>query len=156
MVLSCLATSAGSSTCVLIRESLPFGPNPVARRSVRADSRSKIADFDVCARWRVPHSPGESEVRNRFPTILAARVVATTGELDVRRHRGILLLETVIRLVHSRRHQVVVAGGDEEQWRSPLALEIHSGFRMGLEVGKGAIPDDLARRGDVVPIVHRP
>src|SRR5262245_56863555 len=93
-------------------------------RSPRADSCSKIADVHMGARSLVLHRPGEGEVGYRFPAFLAAGVVAPTGKLDVRRDRGILLLQTVVRLVHCRRHDVVLAGGDEQQWRAAVALEV--------------------------------
>ena len=68
---------------------------------------------------------------------------------------GVGLVVLGVRLLHRRRHQVVVAARDEQQ-RGPvgvLVVDVRA-LVAGLEAGEGALPEDAPGRRDVVALVQ--
>src|SRR5262249_58255736 len=89
---------------------------------------------------RMPLGPGERVVRDLFPALLSRELVRTPLE---HRHLRERLRSVVrrVRMLHDRRHQVVLTAGDEQQ-RGPrrVAVVDPGRLRPGLEVRERGVP----------------
>ena len=105
-------------------------------------------------RDHVPLGPRERVVGDLLPAALRGEQVRAPLE---HRHLGERLRRVVrrVRVLHDRRHQVVLTAGDEQQ-RGPrrVAVVDPGRLRPGLEVREHAVPYKAARRGHVISLVR--
>src|SRR5262245_18030826 len=106
---------------------------------------------------RVARRPLERVVGHLLPardTTGEAR--PTRGLMDGSRGFGVAVL-LLVRSLYRRRHQVVLAAGDEQQRSTLIQVVVHPGLLVArLEVGDQAVgPDPVARRRNVEPVVGR-
>ena len=102
----------------------------------------------------MPLGPGQRVIGDFLPAALRGEQMRAPLE---HRHLGerLRLVVRRVRVLHDRRHQVVLTAGDEQQ-RGPCRIAVVDPGRLrpGLEVREHAVPENAARRGYVISLVQ--